>query len=425
MNDILASKRTGWPARLAAPGRGLLLVGLALAEAVVACVVAAASMLIPLGVGLYLFPPSVAWLSGLAERARGYARRWSGVTVARPEPARPAVPAGLLGRVRWCWRTLTDREFWCEYRWSLVDPIVGAFVAGIPFALVVYGVFGALVQPFVWQPIDRAGGSNWYTFVHVNTGTRAMLAVPIAVAVTVLGLWCGPWLLRVHARLTRALLTLDRTAELTRRVEQLAGTRAAAVDSSAAELRRIERDLHDGAQARLVAMGMSLSNAERLIERDPETARALVAEVRQSSSKALQELRDLVRGIHPPVLADRGLPDAVRALALDSPLEVQVDARLAHRLPPPLESAVYFAVNELLANTAKHSGADRVDVAIALDEGLLRVRVRDDGCGGADPSRGSGLRGVQRRLAAFDGALRVHSPAGGPTVIELEIPCGS
>ncbi|MEV0157737.1 sensor histidine kinase [Micromonospora sp. NPDC050686] len=425
MNDILASERTGWPARLAAPGRGLLLVGLALAEAVVACVVAATAMLIPLGIGLYLFPPSVAWLSGLAERARRYARRWSAVTVAYPEPARPAVPAGLPGRLRWCGRTLTDRGFWYEYRWSLIDPIVGAFVAGIPFSLVVYGVFGALVQPFVWQPIDRAGGSNWYTAVHVNTLPRALLAVPIAVAVTVLGLWCGPWLLRVHARLTRALLTLDRTEELTRRVEQLAGTRAAAVDSSAAELRRIERDLHDGAQARLVAMGMSLSNAERLIERDPETARALVAEVRQNSSKALQELRDLVRGIHPPVLADRGLPDAVRALALDSPLDVQVDARLAHRLPPPLESAVYFAVNELLANTAKHSGADRLDIGIALDEGLLRIRVRDDGCGGADPSRGSGLRGVQRRLAAFDGTLRVDSPAGGPTVIELEVPCGS
>ncbi|MFJ8579734.1 sensor histidine kinase [Micromonospora sp. NPDC093277] len=424
MNDMLALARTVWQARLAAPGRGLLLVGLALVEAVVACVVAAAAMLIPLGVGLYLFPPSVAWLSGLAERARGYAGRWSGVTVGRPAPARP-VPAGLLGRARWCWQTLTDRGFWSEYRWSLIDPFVGAFVAGVPFSLVVYGVFGALVQPFVWQPIDHAGGSNWYTVVHVNTWTRALLAVPIAVAVTVFGLWYGPLLLRAHARLTRALLTVDRTEELTRRVEQLSGTRAAAVDSSAAELRRIERDLHDGAQARLVAMGMSLSSAERLIGRDPETARALVAEVRQNSSKALQELRDLVRGIHPPVLADRGLPDAVRALALDTPLDVEVDARLAHRLPPPLESAVYFAVNELLANTAKHSGADRVDVAIALDEGLLRVRVRDDGRGGADPSRGSGLRGVERRLGAFDGTLRVNSPAGGPTVVELEIPCGS
>ncbi|MFD2765190.1 sensor histidine kinase [Micromonospora eburnea] len=425
MNDILAVERVGWRARLAAPGRGLLLVGLALVEAVAACVVAATAMLIPLGIGLYLFPPSVFWLSGLAERARRYAGRWSAVAVVRLGPARPAVPAGLLGRVRWCWQTLTDREFWYEYRWSLIDPIAGAFVAGVPFSLVVYGVFGALVQPFVWQPIDRAGGSNWYMVVHVNTWARALLAVPIAVAVTVFGLWYGPWLLRVHARLTRALLTVDRTEELTRRVEQLAGTRAAAVDSSAAELRRIERDLHDGAQARLVAMGMSLSNAERLIERDPEAARALVAEVRQNSSKALRELRDLVRGIHPPVLADRGLPDAVRALALDTPLDVEVDARLAHRLPPPLESAVYFAVNELLANAAKHSGAGRVDVAIALGGGLLRVRVRDDGCGGADLHRGSGLRGVQRRLAAFDGTLRVDSPAGGPTVVELEVPCGS
>ncbi|MEU5941681.1 sensor histidine kinase [Micromonospora sp. NPDC047548] len=424
MNDILAPARTGWPARLAAPGRGVLLVGLALAESVLACVVAASAMLIPLGIGLYLFPPSMAGLTGLAERARRYAGQWSGVAVS-PGRTRPAVPAGLLGRARWCWRTLTDREFWYEYRWSLADPIVGALIAGTPFSLVVYGIFGALVQPFVWRPIDQAGGSNWYTMVHVNTGPRALLAVPIGVAVTVLGFYCGPWLLRVHARLTRALLSPDRTEELTRRVEQLVDTRAAAVDSSAAELRRIERDLHDGAQARLVAMGMSLSNAERLIERDPETARALVAEVRQSSSKALQELRDLVRGIHPPVLADRGLPDAVRALALDGPLDVEIDARLAHRLPAPLESAAYFAVSELLANTAKHSEADRAAVDIALRNGLLYIRVRDDGCGGADLSRGTGLRGVERRLAAFDGTLRVDSPAGGPTVIELAIPCGS
>jgi signal transduction histidine kinase len=173
----------------------------------------------------------------------------------------------------------------------------------------------------------------------------------------------------------------------------------------------------------MVAMGMTLSAAEELLESSPAAARALLLEARESSAKALAELRALVRGIHPPVLADRGLADAIRALALDSGMTVDVAAGLGGRPPAPVESAIYFAVSELLANVSKHAGAGRAWIDVRYDAGMLRIGVTDDGCGGADPARGTGLRGIERRLAAFDGVLAVSSPPGGPTALNMEIPC--
>jgi signal transduction histidine kinase len=219
------------------------------------------------------------------------------------------------------------------------------------------------------------------------------------------------------------LLAPTANATLALRVRQLAESRSDAVDAQATELRRIERDLHDGAQARLVAMGMNLGAAERLIEENPAAARALLAEARESSTKALSELRDLVRGIHPPVLADRGLGDAVRALALECPLQTEVAADLPGRLAPPVESAAYFAVSEALANAVKHAGARRVWIDLRHEAGWLRMSVTDDGHGGADPARGTGLRGIERRLATFDGVLAINSPPGGPTMVMMELPC--
>jgi signal transduction histidine kinase len=195
------------------------------------------------------------------------------------------------------------------------------------------------------------------------------------------------------------------------------------VDAAAAELRRIERDLHDGAQARLVALGMNLRAAERLIPVNPDAALALVAEARDASVRALTELRELVRGVHPPVLADRGLADAVRALALDCPLATQTDIDLPGRLPAPVETACYFAVAELLTNAAKHSGARDARIDVRHADGMLRIDVTDFGLGGADPAAGGGLAGVEKRLAAFDGIMAISSPAGGPTIVVLEVPC--
>jgi signal transduction histidine kinase len=206
-------------------------------------------------------------------------------------------------------------------------------------------------------------------------------------------------------------------------VQTLTQTRHDAVDTAAAELRRIERDLHDGAQARLVALGMSLRAAERLFPTSPEAALALVTEAKESSSLALTELRDLVRGIYPPVLADRGLGDAIRALALDSPLHTELDINLPGEVELPVASAVYFSAAEVLANVAKHAAAHTVRIGLSHGAGMLRVQITDDGAGGADPALGTGLAGVERRLATFDGILAVSSPPGGPTIVVIEVPC--
>ena len=240
-----------------------------------------------------------------------------------------------------------------------------------------------------------------------------------------LGLWGAPWLLRGYGVLARSMLAPAGQAELALRVRQLSQTRTEALDTGAAEIRRIERDLHDGAQARLVAMGMTLDAAGQIIDTNPVAARALLVEARDASVKALAELRDLVRGIHPPVLADRGLADAIRALALDSPMRIHLASDADGRPPAPVESAAYFAVSELLANVSKHAEARQTWIDIRHTDGMLRIGVTDNGHGGADPARGSGLRGIERRLAPFDGVLAVSSPPGGPTAITMEIPCAS
>ena len=247
-----------------------------------------------------------------------------------------------------------------------------------------------------------------------------MLAGAEASAFLVIAAWLVPRTIGAHAR---TALAPGRDLELEGRVQRLTETRDLAVDAAATELRRIERDLHDGAQARLIALGMNLRAVERMLPGRPEAALALVAEARETSLRALNDLRDLVRGICPPVLADRGLGHAVRALALDTPFPVDLDINLPGRLSAPVESACYFAVAEALANAVRHSGARRVHIRMQHEDGILRIQVADDGAGGADPARGTGLRGVEQRLAAFDGIMAVSSPPGGPTMIAMEVPC--
>jgi signal transduction histidine kinase len=250
-----------------------------------------------------------------------------------------------------------------------------------------------------------------------------ILFVPI---VTGIFWWFGVGPIMVaRSRIDRWFLAFGTTERLEQRVEVLTETRNQSLDHAAAELRRIERDLHDGAQARLVGLGMTLGMAEELLDRDPEQARKMLAEARQTSTAALGDLRDVVHGIHPPVLADRGLSSAVQALALDLSVPVEVSGEVGDRLPAPVESAAYFAVAECLANVAKHSGATHAWVELGTADGTLTVVVGDDGRGGADPSGGTGMRGVARRVAAFDGTMRVSSPVGGPTLVTLEVPCDS
>jgi signal transduction histidine kinase len=208
------------------------------------------------------------------------------------------------------------------------------------------------------------------------------------------------------------------------RIGVLETSRAEVVDEQEVELRRIERDLHDGAQARLIAVGMSLGLAEQQLEADPDRARELLAEARRGATEALQELRDLARGIHPPILTDRGLEAAIAALAARSPVPVTLSVDVPERPPGAVEIAAYFVVAETLANAIKHAHATQLDITIRRHDDAVEIDVRDDGAGGADPA-GAGITGLRRRVEAFDGSLVVTSPTGGPTVVHAELPCGS
>jgi signal transduction histidine kinase len=253
-----------------------------------------------------------------------------------------------------------------------------------------------------------------------ENGLSVTLNLSLAiVALTAIGVAAVPLLHTLQARLAERLL--GPASSLAGRVRALTESRAAAVDAQAAEVRRIERDLHDGAQARLISMRMNLGLAKSAS--DPDQVRELVREAWESAGQALVDLRDLVRGIHPPVLADRGLAGAIQAAALLCPIPVRVDIDLPARPEPPVESAVYFAAAEALTNVAKHSAATRAWVRLHHSGGVLRLAVGDDGHGGAHPSAGTGLGGIRRRLSAFDGTLIVHSPPGGPTELTMELPC--
>ncbi|HEY9311513.1 sensor histidine kinase [Williamsia sp.] len=231
-------------------------------------------------------------------------------------------------------------------------------------------------------------------------------------------------LMRARAAMDLGVLNRGRAEVLEARVHEVTESRAATVDSAAAELRRVERDLHDGAQARLAALGMTIGLAESQVDNDPDAAKQLMAEARASATAALGDLRSVVRGIHPPVLADRGVGPAVEALALDMPLAMTLNLAVDERLPAAMENAVYFAVAEALANIGKHSRAHNAWISMGIFDGVLRVEVGDDGIGGA-VAAGSGLHGVTQRLKALDGSLYVHSPIGGPTIVSMEVPCAS
>ncbi|MFC5220736.1 sensor histidine kinase [Streptomyces coerulescens] len=374
------------------------------------------------GPGLGVVPRAMEGVRDLAARRRELALRWSGVEIPGPPGPPPPVPEGASGvAARYRWIT-SDPQTRREWVWVLVDPLAGAFLAFFPLALILSGVWGIFLA-FFGVPLSAEWDGLWYQFIPIEGRATAVLAGVLGVLQLPLALWAAPRAVRRHALYTRSMLAPSESELMASRIQHLAATRSDAVDTQMAEIRRIERDLHDGAQARLVAMGMTLDAAEHLLETNPEAVRALLIEARESSAKALEELRHLVRGIHPPVLADRGLADAVRALAMVCPVPTEVQVELPGRPEMPVESAAYFAISEILTNVAKHSGADRALIDVRYDRGMLRITVTDDGHGGADASRGSGLRGIERRLATFDGVLAVNSPVNGPTMVTMELPC--
>jgi len=297
-------------------------------------------------------------------------------------------------RARW-----KDPATWRDLRFVAIVPVTVGVVAAVPPAGVVVAVAG-LVQPSLAMRVVGVLG----------------LVVAVATA---------PYAWRVVEPVAVRFLRPSPSMTLADRVDELTAQRADTTVAQAAEIRRIERDLHDGAQARLVALGLSLATMEKLMETDPERAKALLREARAGAVASLTELRELVQGISPPVLNERGLVDAIRAFALDSPLETSVRADLQPRLDPPIESALYFGVAELATNAVKHARATRARISITRDDTHLVVEVEDNGRGGATVRGGGGLAGLRRRLAVFNGTLEITSPAGGPTRARMTVPCES
>jgi signal transduction histidine kinase len=398
--------------------RGLALAVVTLPGALLGFTLSLVSIsLVPVGVGVFTTPWVLTGVRAFADWRRVLAAEWCGVRI--PSAYRP-IPKNANPWAR-TYAMLLDPATWRDLRWLQVDMTAGFVTALLSAVLVLYPLEGLAVAAGLWRPLAELGGGYWYGFVHVTDQASALAAGALGIALLSLAPF-APRMLTAHFRLTRVVLGAGQ-GELAERVRVLTESRRDAVDTSAAELRRIERDLHDGAQARLVAMGMDLGTIEMLLDKDPAQAKRLLAQARQSSVDALTELRDLVRGIHPPVLAERGLGDAVRALALRLPVPTEVTVELDGRPDAPVESAAYFAVSEVLTNAVKHSGADRIWIDLHQTEGMLRISVTDNGRGGALITAGSGLAGVERRLGTFDGVLAVSSPAGGPTMVTMEIPC--
>jgi signal transduction histidine kinase len=278
----------------------------------------------------------------------------------------------------------------------LLRPEVRRFFAGSTALALSVGVAASIGAFLVGIWAVTAPGYFWPMW--------ALLGLGIAVVILAAGIFVAHVSGRAH------------------RIEELETTRAGAIDVQESELRRIERDLHDGAQARLVALGMSIGMAEEKLRTDPDAAAQLLSEARSDARQALQELRDLARGIRPPILTDRGLGAAIDALVARSPVPVTVSVDVSTRPPDAVETAAYFVVAEALANAIKHADATRVEITVARSDGRLLAQVVDDGRGGADPE-GYGLTGLSQRVRALDGSLRVASPPGGPTTVRAELPC--
>jgi signal transduction histidine kinase len=359
---------------------------------------------------------AVIWLAGLfarAERARFAVLL--GTEIPGPPP-RPDEPTG--------WRRLNllflARSTWLPSVYALVrlplsviEAIVVSSVWGIGLALLTLPAYnGALPGGSAHLGSFALNNAAWVA-LGVATGAALLLGAPPLTRVVAAG----------DAVVARWLLGPGRRAGMAARIGELETSRARVVDAAETERRRIERDLHDGAQQRLVSLAMELGRARAKFGSDPEAAEAIVGQAHEQAKEALTELRNLVRGVHPPVLSDRGLDAALSGLAALSPVPVTVRVDLAERPPPPVEAIAYFVVAEALTNVAKHAKASRALVTVSRSGDLLNVAISDDGIGGASLA-GRGLSGLAARTAGIDGRLLVTSPDGGPTVIEAVLPCG-
>ncbi len=359
---------------------------------------------------------------------------WSARTFARIERTRIAalldvevgdpVPPLRSGSL---WQRLVERVR-SRPRWREVAYCVLLLPLGLLNLFVVLAVWcgSAALAALPLYVSHLPGGTAKFGLFDISQGLASAAAALVGIAGLVV---VAPWATRALARLDlnvgRWLLGLRPSDELGARVSQLETSRAAAVDSAEAERRRIERDLHDGAQQRLVSLAMGLGAARERLDEDPEGGRELVAEAHEEAKAALKEIRDLVRGIHPVILEDRGLDAALSAIVARSPVPVELRVDVAERPSAAVESTAYFIVAEALTNVARHAEATQAVVTIARAGDRLVVEVRDDGRGGAQIGGGTGLRGLHDRVTALGGSMHVISPAGGPTTLLVELPCGS
>jgi signal transduction histidine kinase len=290
------------------------------------------------------------------------------------------------------------------------------------------GVLYALVYTYAWTLPARAllaRGQSEGPPGHLPPMSSIPMDVYLAVGGLAL-LMAAPWLTAGFAaldvRAAQALLGPSRAEELEHRVERLTQTRAGVVDAADAERRRLERNLHDGTQQRLVSLAMNLGMARAQTE-TVEEAHEAITEAHEEAKAALAELRNLIRGLHPPVLENRGLDAALSGVAARMPIPVRLTVNVPRRPPPTIEAVAYFVVSEGLTNVTKHSQASQAEVFVQRDGDRLHIIVTDDGVGGADPARGTGLAGLARRAESVDGTLEIASPPGGPTLLTVDLPC--
>jgi signal transduction histidine kinase len=342
-----------------------------------------------------------------------------------PPPPAPRSGDTVIGRLV---AEIRSPRAWRQVGFHLLSVVVetgGAVVVALCWsAALVFSTAFVYGEGLRALGVDVVPAENAYGWDLQSTDAQTLLTI-----VGVVLLFTTPWLARWIAQLDVAaavgLLGPSRSEELTERVETLSESRAAVVAAADAERRRIERDLHDGAQQRLVALAMKLGLIRAMFPDLPKAAMDAVAEAHEEAKQALTELRDLVRGLHPAVLNDRGLDAALSGIAGRSPVPVRLTVDLPGRPPPAIEAVAYFVVSESLANVAKHSGASAAEVSVTRHGDRIRLVITDDGVGGVDPGGGTGLRGLTRRVASIDGTLTVDSPQGGPTTITVELPCAS
>ncbi|WP_416977579.1 sensor histidine kinase [Streptomyces sp. T028] len=360
---------------------------------------------------------------GALERAR--ARGLLGLQVRDPEPLRVRGRDGRAGVMAWMGAVLRSGSSWrhvlfvlVQFPWAVFSFCVTVTVWAFGWTMLTYPLWCWLFPMYGGQD-----GLQLYGDEHHQVYLDNPFEITVTASVGLLVTLATPWIVRALTTVDRLLVHgLLGPSRLASRVVELESDRGVVVDTAAADLRRIERDLHDGAQARLVALAMDLGLAKEKLREDPQAAARMVDEAHGEVKTALQELRDLARGIHPAVLTDRGLDAALSAVASRCAVPVRVEVDLGSRPVAAIEGIAYFTVSELLQNVSKHSGARAASVDVWRVEDRLMLQVVDDGVGGAEVSGGSGLAGLAERLDAVDGVLVVDSPVGGPTRVTAELP---